>query len=112
MLDNFRPPSYQLILCDLYFSPFLKTFTLLAMCLVCLELLPLSAIHTENLLSNIIRGSSYGTKNGSLFKNSLIIKLLNPFMSCMLYCINFTHFIEQLILEHVCHGQFSNIDKI
>ena len=42
------------------------------MCLVLLVSLALLAIHTVDLLSNIIKGAYSGTIYGSLFKNSLI----------------------------------------
>ena len=54
------------------FSPFLTKCTLLEMCLVCLVVLPLLVIHTEDLLSNIIRGDASGTIYVSLFNNSWI----------------------------------------
>ena len=69
---NCRPPSNQPILWYLHFSPFLTKGTLLAMCLVWLLYLSLLAIHTVNLLSNIIRGDSSGTIYWSLFNNSWI----------------------------------------
>ena len=65
-----RPPSHQSILCILQFSPFHTKCTLLEMCLVCLVSLPCLAIQTSDLLPNIIRGASYGTISGSLFKKS------------------------------------------
>ena len=71
MYDSFRPLSHHTILCRLHSSPFLKQWILLEICLVCLMLLPLLAIHTYDLLSNIIRGSCYGTTSGYLFNNSL-----------------------------------------
>ena len=57
-----RPPSKKSILCILHLSPFLKKCALLAMCLVCLVSLPLLAIHTAHLISNIIRGTSNATR--------------------------------------------------
>ena len=45
------------------------------MCHVCLVPLPLKAINTAYLLSNISRGYSSGTLSGSFFNNSLINKL-------------------------------------
>ena len=70
--NNWSPPSYQSILKILQFLPSLKKCTLLSMCLVCLVYLPLLAINTADLLSNIIRRASYGTISVSLSKNSLI----------------------------------------
>ena len=52
-----------------HLSPFLTKFILLEMFLVCLVSLPFLAIHTSDLLSNIIRGASSGTIYGSLFNN-------------------------------------------
>ena len=72
MFSNCRPPSHQSILCILNFSPFLKKYIILAMCLLWLVSLPLLEIHTTYLLSNITRRASYGTISGSLFNNSWI----------------------------------------
>ena len=72
MSANCRPLSYQPILCIFQFSPFLKTFTLLAICLVCLVSILLLAIQKADLLPNTIKWSSSGDISGSLFKNSLI----------------------------------------
>ena len=69
---NCRPPSHQLILCILHFSPFLTKFIILEMCLVCLVSLPLLVIHIADLLSKTIRGAFYNTISGYLFNNSLI----------------------------------------
>ena len=47
------------------------------MCLVCLASLTFSAIHTENLISNIIRGSPSGTISVSLLNNVLTLITFN-----------------------------------
>ena len=52
--------------------PFLTKFTFLEMCLICLVSLTLLAIHTAELIHNIIRGTDSGTISGSLYKNSWI----------------------------------------
>ena len=54
--------------CAIYILPFLTKCNLLAMCLVFLVPLPFLAVHTADFLSKIIRGASYGTISGSLFK--------------------------------------------
>ena len=54
------------------FSPSFTNFIRIAMCLLCLVSLPLLDLKTSDLLSNIIRGSFYGTISGSLFNNSQI----------------------------------------
>ena len=72
MSANCRPPSHQSILWIFQFYPFLTKCTLLAICLVCLVSLPFLSIQTADLLSNIVRGASYGTTYESLFKNSWI----------------------------------------
>ena len=69
MSSNCIPPSHQSILCIRQFSPFLTKCTLLAIFLLCLVPFPLLAIHTADLLSNIIRGFYSGTISGPLFKN-------------------------------------------
>ena len=82
MSDIWRNPLHHSIWCIFHFSPFLKKCTLLEMCLVCLVSLPFLAIHTEELLSNIIRGDASGTLSGSLFKYSRIKpwNVLKPFL--------------------------------
>ena len=39
------------------------------------------------------------------------LNVLNPFLQCMLNCTRFMHLIEKLVLEHICHGKFSHLDK-
>ena len=72
MYFNCRLPSHQSISCILQFSIFLTKCILLVMCLVWLVSLPLLAIQTADLLSNIIRGDSSGTISVYLFYNSWI----------------------------------------
>ena len=33
--------------------------------------------------------------------------VLKPLLQCMLHCTHFLHWIEQLVLEHGCHGQLA-----
>ena len=37
--------------------------------------------------------------------------MLKAFLQYMMHCTHFLHLIDQLVLEHVCHGQFSHLDK-
>ena len=37
--------------------------------------------------------------------------MLKPFLQCMLDYTTFLQLIEQLALEHVCHGQLTFINK-
>ena len=113
MYYNCRPPSHHTIFFILQFSPFLTKCTLLAMCLVCLAYLPFLAIHTEDLLSNIIRGAASGTISGSLLKNNELIslKFIKPLLQYMLRCTRFLNLIEKLLLEHVCHGKLATLIK-
>ena len=68
---NYRPPSNHTVFWILHSSSFITKFILLEMCLVCFVSLSLSAIHIDDLPSNIIRGACYGTTSGFFFKNSL-----------------------------------------
>ena len=67
---NFRPPSHHNVFCKLHSSPFLTKLILLEMYLVCFVFLPLFAIHSDDFISNIIRGACFGTTYGSLFITS------------------------------------------
>ena len=75
MSDNFRPSSHHTFLCRFYYSPFLKRWIFLEMCLVCLVFLPFFSIHTSYFLSNIIRGYCSRTTYGSFLGDSLFIVL-------------------------------------
>ena len=47
----------------------------------------------------------------STIHESTLLNVLNKFLQCMLHCTHFLHLIEQLVLEHVCHGQLFHLDK-
>ena len=84
------------------------------MCLVCLVSLSFLDTQIADLLSNTIREDSSVTVSGSLFKIHELTpqNVLNQYLRCMLHCNHFLQFIEQLVLEHVCHGKLAYLDRI
>ena len=71
MSANCRPLSYRTVLCNFHSLTFFTECILLEMFMVCLVSLPLFAIHTSDLISNIIRSDCFGTTFGSFFINLL-----------------------------------------
>ena len=71
MSSSCRPTSHHTVFWILKYSPFLTKCIVLEMCMVYFLFLSFLAIHTYDLLSNIIKGACYGNTYVSLFRNSL-----------------------------------------
>ena len=113
MYSNFRHPSHHTFLCRLHSSPFITKWILLEMCLVCLVYLPFLDIHTSYLISNIMRGTYYGTTYEYLFISSVLSlwNVLNSFLKYMLHYTHFQRYTVQLYLEHGYNNQLFHLGK-
>ena len=108
-----KPPPHHTVLWIFYSLSFITKCILLEMCLACLMSLIFLAIHTSDLLSNMIIGACYGATYVYLFISSLFINMKcdNAIPSVYIIFYSLSSLDWEMDLEHGCNDIFFHLDK-